>query len=83
MSMMDSARGLQGYVLPLWGATGVSSAYRKGWACGVAEKGGDWLGSFDWASYQGSMNGICGPDVQQGLRSLMGKVMHLCRVYEL
>ena len=52
----------------------------KGWAYGVAEKGSDWLGSFDWASYQGSMNGIRGPDVQQGLRSLMGKVTHLCRV---
>ena len=42
---MDSARGLLGYVLPLWEATGVSSAYRKGWACEVTEKGGDWLGS--------------------------------------
>ena len=45
VSMMDFARGLLGYVLPLWGVTGVSSAYRKGWACGVAEKGSDWLGS--------------------------------------
>ena len=45
VSMMDSARGLRGYVLPLWGATGVCSACRKGWACGVAEKGSDWLGS--------------------------------------
>ena len=82
VSMMDCTRlaGVKPYYREM---SASESGCTKGWACGVAEKGGDWLGSFDWASYQGSMNGIRGPDVQQGLRSLMGKVTHLCRVYEL
>ena len=71
--------GLPRFVL-LWTARGMSPeaaeglVSRKGWACGVAEKGGDWLGSYDWARHQRCVDGKSYPVVQQGVECLMGKV---------
>jgi hypothetical protein len=54
----------------------------KGWACGVAEKASDWLGS-----YTGPHTKVCGwestPGCATRIRSLMGKATHLYRVTKL
>jgi hypothetical protein len=46
----------------------------KGWVCEVAEEDSDWLGSEDWAPYQGSMNEKVRPVVQQGFDLLWVQV---------
>jgi hypothetical protein len=46
----------------------------KGWVCEVAEEDSDWLGSQDWAPYQGIMDGKVRPVVQQGFDLLWVQV---------
>ena len=41
---------------------------------GVAGRGSDWLGSYDWAPHTWCVDGNLSPVVQQGVESLMGKV---------
>jgi hypothetical protein len=46
----------------------------KGWVCVVIEEDSDWLGSQDWAPYQGSMDEKVRPVVQQGFDLLWVQV---------
>jgi hypothetical protein len=46
----------------------------KGWVCEVVEEDSDWLGSHDWAPYQGSMDKKVCPVVQQGFDLLWVQV---------
>jgi hypothetical protein len=47
---------------------------RKGWVCKVTEEDSDWLGSQDWAPYQGSMDGKVCSVVQQSFDLLWVQV---------
>jgi hypothetical protein len=76
MDCMKLARSLE-----QGSATG-SQWITKGWACMVAEKGSDCLGS-----YTGPHTKVCGQESMPGcatrIRYIMGKSMHLCRVIKL
>lgn len=52
----------------------------KGWVCGVAEKDSDWLGSYTKSHTKEVCTGWAAR-LATRIRSLMGKVTHLCRVY--
>jgi hypothetical protein len=47
---------------------------QKGGYAGLRKKDSDWLGSQDWAPYQGSMDGKVRPVVQQGFDLLWVQV---------
>ena len=51
----------------------------KGWLCGVAEEGSDWLGSYTGPHTMEVWTGTYARLVTR-IRSLMGKAAHLCRV---
>jgi hypothetical protein len=60
----------------------VVQGFTKGWACEVAEKGSDWLGSMTGLHTKVYVRERL-PGCATRLWSLMGKATHLCRVYEL
>ena len=71
-------RGLAVTVRNPWGYvshTGSAVAGHATWVVyGVAGRGSDWLGSYDWAPHTWCVDGKAYPVVQQGVESLMGKV---------
>ena len=56
--------------------------WTKGWVCRVAEKA-VWAWILFLASHQGSVNGDEFFRLAKRMSSLMGKVTHLCRVYQI
>ena len=72
VSMMDCARqaGVKPYY---WKMSASESGRTKGWACGVAEKGSDWLGSSTGPHTKEVWTGKIRPDVQQGFDLLWEK----------
>jgi hypothetical protein len=76
--MMDCTR--QAKVKPYYREMStLGSGRAKGWACGVAEKGSDWLGSSTGPHTKGSVDEVMTWLVTR-IRSPMGKAAHLCRV---
>ena len=55
----------------------------KGWACGVVGEARRMALDSHLAPYHGSMDEFGRSERQQGWVSLMGKVTHLCRVYQI
>ena len=56
--------------------------WTKGWVCSRGE-GGVGLDLYTWPHTKGSVNGGKSLRMAKRVRSLVGKVTHLCRVYQI